>query len=524
MTNQAQGRKISNFASNNTVPSGAYLSYIYNDTNYKILDTDFYSALGVTGTLTQLGSTTSVPVLDKAGSVNRIRNLEAGNGINVGVSAYNGAKISHNFVNGTGGLNLIKDPDVTQPIIRNIQAGANISVAVDDDTDSIVVNYTGTSTSSKTVIVQSESDFPAAVAGVITLADDTDYLIVQDITTSNRFAVPNTTNMQGPASTLITITYTGSGNMFTLSAASNAKFNNLAFNCASGALVNGTASGTGQVQFIECRVVSCDTIGSVGDMFLIRFDRVAFAAITTGGLTITGSNTVLFMDGVYIFLNGGDYLDLGTATFDNIYIHRQIVLSSAGGTTFLKGAAASANLTAGNIGFVIGCSFTGSVTPLSGIANDDNQWDFKDNTDIPDTITFGMLSMPSNATNTVISVATTPVLVAGTWTVEESHQTTCTTGGRVTYEAVRDKDLNVTASVSVAPASGGNVAISAYIAVNGTVVTNSRRSSSASSGQPTSITLPWYADLTNADYVEVYVANDDTTTDLLVSSAVLRVG
>jgi hypothetical protein len=523
MTNQAQGRKKSNFPVKTSVDSGAYFDFVYSGTNYKILDSDFYASLGVTGTLVQLGSTTSIPILDKQGAVNRIRNLEAGNGVKLSLSPHNGAKITHNFVNGTGGVDVIKDPNVAQPVIKNLEAGTNISIADDGTNDSLIISYTGTAASTKTVIVSSISDFPEPASGVITLADDTDYFIVQDISTSNRFVVSGNTNIQGPASTLITLTYTGSGNMFTVSSGTNFKVHNINFACASGTVLSGTGGGTGQVQFWEARISTCDTLGSIGDMFLIRFDKVAFIDIKTNGLAITGTNTLLYMEGCYIYLNGGTYIDLGTATFSQAFIMQQIVLSSAASTKFLDGTTASGNIVSGGQGTVVDCRISGSATPLTDISTEDALWYFFLNDDISDTVTDALLSMQANATNTTITVAGTAVLVAGTWVVESDSQMTGTTAGRVTYNGGKAATLPVTASCSVAPVSGGSIEMAVYIAVNGTIVANSKRTANASSGSPSSITCPWKVTLNSGDYVEVFVANEDSTTDLLVSSAILRV-
>ena len=121
------------------------------------------------------------------------------------------------------------------------------------------------------------------------------------------------------------------------------------------------------------------------------------------------------------------------------------------------------------------------------------------------------------------SVAGTPVLVAGTWVVELDSQMTGTTGGRLTFDPERPGKLPITAQVSVAPSSGTNIAMAAYVAIDGTIVANSKGEGTASSGSPTSITIPWQRAFSNAQFLEVFVANEDNTTDLLVSSAKLRV-
>jgi hypothetical protein len=56
----------------------------------------------------------------------------------------------------------------------------------------------------------------------------------------------------------------------------------------------------------------------------------------------------------------------------------------------------------------------------------------------------------------------------------------------------------------------------------GVVVANSKRSSAASAGSPASITVPWQDTFSTTDFFEVFVENNDNTTNILVSSAISR--
>jgi hypothetical protein len=99
MAGNSQGRKKSQFVQQNTVLANSYLDYVVNGSNYKISYDNFVANLGVTGSIVQDGAVTGAPVLDVDGTVNRIRNIENGSGVLANVSAENGVKLSHNFVN-----------------------------------------------------------------------------------------------------------------------------------------------------------------------------------------------------------------------------------------------------------------------------------------------------------------------------------------------------------------------------------------------------------------------------------------
>jgi hypothetical protein len=129
MAGNSQGRKKSEFIQQNTVLANSYLDYVVNGTNYKISYDNFVANLGVTGSIVQDGAVTGAPVLDVDGSVNRIRNLEGGSGINVNVSPENGVIVSHNLTASADGLPILLNTTAASPTIASIVAGSGISIA-----------------------------------------------------------------------------------------------------------------------------------------------------------------------------------------------------------------------------------------------------------------------------------------------------------------------------------------------------------------------------------------------------------
>jgi len=88
------GTKKSDFVASTTIANTATLDFVINGENFKILKSDFLAALGVTGTISQVGAVTGTPVLDVSGSPDfLIRNLEAGAGIVISTSPENGITI-----------------------------------------------------------------------------------------------------------------------------------------------------------------------------------------------------------------------------------------------------------------------------------------------------------------------------------------------------------------------------------------------------------------------------------------------
>ena len=180
MAGNSQGRKKSEFIQQNTVLANSYLDYVVNGTNYKISYDNFVANLGVTGSIVQDGAVTGAPVLDVDGTVNRIRTIENGSGVNANVSAENGIKLSHNFVNDGTGTPIFLSTTADQPVFASLVAGNGISVTSTDNYVTIAqegiaeyanVHMHGNAT--ETVIAATAT--PVKVAGTFIVGDEAGY-------------------------------------------------------------------------------------------------------------------------------------------------------------------------------------------------------------------------------------------------------------------------------------------------------------------------------------------------------------
>ncbi len=516
MSNKSSGRKISQFLSQTSIPSDAQITYISGDTNYRISLADFLSSIGVTGTIVQDGAVSGTPILNTAGSVNNIRNLEAGPGIKTSVSPENGATIEHGFIEDTTGVTLVNDLTLAEPKFRSLVAGSGINIASTNGEIQIALSAIPVST--KTVIVNDINDFPAAVAGVITLGDDTEYAVRNDITTANRFVLGNNCVISGSDNIVVNLNYTDSGNMFT-ALNKNFTFKQITVSFASGTFIDFNGTGTEVIQIVACRLNGA-TLGTIDDFAGIHIDDTQLN-ITVNGFLFGGVNGVILAESNLGSIDAGTLYDLGTATFAGFSVTEAFITLN-GTSVFLDGAASSANITADNLGSVHNCRFFGAGTPLNTIAISDIRWDFRINNGIPDTAKDCLMSMVANATETVIAVATTPVLVAGSWTEEDAFFFTSDAAGQMTYIGEKDVEIDVNMSFSAAPVSGSNKSVNFYAAKNGAHIPNSRAFNNISTGDASRTTLLWRVSLSQNDYIEAFVANDTDTTNILITDAVMR--
>lgn len=517
MSNVTPNRKISGFLAQTAIPSDAQFTFVSAGVNYRILLSDFQSSLGVTGTIEQSGSATATPVLNVAGAVNKIRNIENGYGVKASVSPENGITLDHNFQRDTTGVPIVDSLDQTSPKFRSLVAGSGVNVSSSNGTIQIALAATPAST--KTVVVNSLTDFPSPVAGVITLADNTEYAVRNDITTSSRFVLGNNCVISGSDEAVTALTYTGVGTMFTAVNAT-CKARNITTVSATGAFIDFSGTGIELLQVIDCHVIT-DTLGTVGGVGGVQLSGSQFE-VSTNGMTFTGANGVVLAGSFLCNVDAGTAFDLGAATFSAVSFNEGFV-SIGAGAVFLDGAAASANIDSGGLGTVHNCRFSGAGTPVQTITSSDIRWQFLINDEIVDTHKDCAVYQAGNAVPTTISVASTPVKLAGAWVQSHASQFTSDASGRMTYIGVKNTHFTISFAITAAPVSGTNKIISFYVAVNGVVIPGSKSPSIISSGSDRRIPVIWRSILAQGDYVEVFVSNDTDTVDVLATDAVLSI-
>ena len=490
-----------------------------NSTAYRIPFSSMSASLGVTGKIQSIGSPSAVNILHQPSvGFNYIRSLTPSQGLTATLDPQGSIAIKTNFANSGGTAAIIKSITAAQTSFRGITAGDGITVTQREN--DILLATTTTTVTTKTIIVTELADFPAAVAGVITLADNTDYFLANDISTSNRFAGGFKVVIRGPASQIVKLTYTGTGTMFT-STNPTLRIDRVTLNCPTGKVFDMSSSGTGVFQIIESNILSCVSIGTIGTMFLVRLDGLSVEAATTAGINFTGTINIFSADNFINFQSSGTVYELGTAVFTSLSLSSNKLISSTA-VSFISGAADSANVAVGGFATVTNCRMPNTVTPLTGVSTDNSRWNFSANDEIQDTRPDALLSL-SAQTTTVIAAQNTAVLVAGTFAVISSAQMTLTAAGRATYNGERPAALPITANLTMEPFSGTGKTISAYLAKNGTKIAASRVPITTSATFPENISVIWQDTLVNADYYEILVENNTDALDIVVKSAVLRI-
>lgn len=376
------------------------------------------------------------------------------------------------------------------------------------------------------VIVGTKSDLPAPDAGVIDTVANTQYLVTAGVSVdTDRISLADNVSFTGLNSDISSLTYIGTGDMFT-GVGTNNRLERITINSptAGSKTINYDGLGVGILQFIDMTFGSVDTLGVLKDVRGSQVNNVAFGSVAANGFLFTGSHSVFLVFGVIGGISAGTLFDLGTATFDTLSITDSFP-DIAAGATMLSGAPDSANINANGFGTVINTNNKGLGTDLSGITNNDVRWQFTNNSGIPDSRPDGWISMPT-LTTTVIDNAGEPKLLAGTWNITSPNrvsQFVATTAGRLTYKGVKGATLQVDISTTMKMASGSNKEVRVLLFKDGVVVANAFNLSTVGSATSGSASVIAQIDFVTDTFIEVFISNEEDQVNIDVSKADLRI-
>jgi hypothetical protein len=372
-------------------------------------------------------------------------------------------------------------------------------------------------------IVNSAADLPTPIGGFIQLADYTNYLIGGNTTFADDLIGGIGSSITGlSVFGSPTLTYTGAGNFITTTG-TTLQMDNLAVRCPNAAKIFEMVGGILLMNDVQFVVGASCAIGTFDDVLFNLATDCGFIGYGQG-LTISNTSDQVF-NWKTTALRTEDVtstsIDLGTATF-NTFIMNDVRIVAPIGAVDLAGLAGNGNIIADSIASVRDCSWLGGATALSGVTPDDFRWNFQGNNAVPDTMPDALLSLSGNATETIIAASNTPVKVAGVWVCERSSHFTCDTTGRATYIGERQLTTPIDVVASVKSAAGTPDA-TLYVAVNGVEVARTGQVSALTSSKAFSMSTIWQKALVNGDYIEVFIANNDGTQNLVVIDALLRI-
>ncbi|QBX06107.1 hypothetical protein Va3_153 [Vibrio phage Va3] len=386
------------------------------------------------------------------------------------------------------------------------------------------------------VYVRSEADLPSPqlINGVLThKLEGKEYVIDGDVDISNALGFPG----PGISATIKAVnrsvlTYTGTDAMFhdlgaqgNIEIAGQTEFN--APNADMFNLISGAGGFSFQSRYAD-RFNNCASLGEVycGGLSTIVFNNGTFRNFNQG--LIVHDPGFFEVNTFFVFGNnqaGCTYFTVqGTSSTGSINIDTVTCSLGTNETIFNFDPNIQDTIDTINVrnctlrGALNGTIFApGSLTPR------DYKFESIGNTLIGNTVHGGLLSLTDNATPTIVGAVNTPTLAAGTWVVQETSHFSATTAGRLTSQVIRTISTSIDASVSVQPSSGNGVVIRCYLAINGVPIIGSAKTTTADNGKAGNLSLSWQLDVSEGDYIELYVENRTGSTSIIVSDATLRI-
>lgn len=365
--------------------------------------------------------------------------------------------------------------------------------------------------------VSSKTDLPTAESGIITLAANTTYFFTSDVDLEgDRLVGSSDTGILGTSSENASITSTGLGAGVPLFTTEwTTPIRDIAFTDVDTAIdITGT-SNTVALDWIGVNFVNVPNIGTINTCDNFIYARGAF--LNSKGLTFTGTvgtigvtNSLLSGDGA-----SGSLIEIqSSATITRRF---RIIYSAIIATSSTVGLNVSTSATISNEDYILDTvNFAGGGTYLSGVTSSDNKALFSNCQGIDNSADVAQYFMNGNATATVISSVGVEVKVAGTTTNGAATQKFTHSDNRATYVGALTRFFKVTATLSVS--SGNNNQVGAYIAKNGTIIPESEiYGTTNSGGRAENIVIQTLVELTENDYIEIFVENETATTNITVT-------
>jgi hypothetical protein len=349
------------------------------------------------------------------------------------------------------------------------------------------ITYDGKNITPTTEVhVKSISDFPAAVGGIITLAENTIYIgdnletniSVTDkikfteesrivnikLTMSDSFTVDTGKNFDIRDSDII---YTGTGTLFDMVNVGKTSIL-LRVNIISsstGTIFNINSTDPNAILIIQVLAIAGNSntnLGTISDVFV---NLTIFRVVTFGsGLSIDDVSGAIIETYISFGSNASTtHLTFSGAAIGSIQMREFIAIIQSNEYAFYFDPLTSFS---SNV-IVTASSISGTVANVFQSGSYDNTtigFKFTGNLYISDSTVSSLIRIDTNTLDTSIPAINALVLInANTWANTQNERITVDSNGIAQYNGVENKKLDITTSLTLEPATGVNIEISSHI-------------------------------------------------------------
>ncbi len=369
------------------------------------------------------------------------------------------------------------------------------------------------------VLVESLSDFPTPVGGVINLEDNKTYYITTTIDlVGNLLLGGENTTILGSSSENSILTSTGLAiGTPLLSSIYTTPIRHISFKDVDTAIgFDGTLNPNEMaLDWTGVNFVNVPSVGTIKKASNFVFDKGAF--LNSKGLIFDGTIGTVALNNSLFSGDGlaGNILQLlSTCTITRRF---RVIYSSIIATSSTIGVNVNASASIPVESYILDTvNFSGGATYLSGVSVTDNKTLFSNCKGIANTNEVSQYYMNGNATTTTVSATNTPYKVLGTTTSATITQKFTNTNNRATYVGSLTRFFKVTATLSLE--SGNNNQVGCYIAKNGTILTESEvYGTTSGAGRAENIVIQTLVELATNDYIEIFVENATAVNNILVT-------
>lgn len=444
---------------------------------------------------------------------------------------------------GTSATIKILSPNITEiecddlGKVKVIQQNANVEYFIPSEINNIngvafsgdcvdLINELGTNfffivDTGNWVFVNDIYDLPLPVAGVITLEADKTYVIAPESGTldlnGNRIVCSGIVTLLGGSSETSYITSTGLGAgipLITTEWTLAMQFLSIA-NVDTAIAINGAINPPCALDWTGVNFLNVPNIGLIDTCDNFVYTKGAF--LNSKNLIFDGSHGTIAFNNSLLRGDGaaGDIVKVNsTATISRRF---RIIYSSVIASGSTNGINLDVAVTIPNEAFILDVvNFSGGGTYLAGVTSTDNKALFTNCTGIANSGDISQYYMNGNATPTLVALIGTPYKALGTTTSAAVTQKFTNTDNRATYIGALTRYFSVTASLSCT--SGNNHQIGIYIAKNGSILPESEvYITTNGAGRAEGAVVQSLVQLTNGDYIEIFVENSTAATDITVT-------
>lgn len=364
------------------------------------------------------------------------------------------------------------------------------------------------------VFASSLEDFPVIGDGTIRLLDNHTYFIAKSIDfRGNRLIAGRNTTIIGGSSENCILSSTGlDANVPLVSSRWSLPMRSLAISHGTALDLDANGNANQALDWFGVNFLNCATVGRIANYN--NFIMTDSSLLNSSGLSFDGTIGTVGFNQCLFDNQGGTALTIeATAVISRrVRVIYSAFVALAGEIAIHVAPAASVPIESYILDTV---NFSGGGTYIDGVQYNDNKALFSNCRGINNTKSSANYFMRNNATATTVALVDTAYKAAGTTTAGEIEKFSHS-NNRATYLGALSKKFTVTATVTCT--SGNNHQIGVYIAKNGILDNPSEiYGTTSGTGRAENITVQTLIELVQNDYIEVWVENATSATNIVVA-------